>query len=181
MEITAAALYNTPIRHRTLWFDGDSTYKADDIYTLVQQYPVSYVDRITPDIVDYNKHVTKADALTVKKEIRPLSFDWNLPPKAKALNVVDYVVDKHFREFGNLPDFNDREHRLVTELMAYRKMGLDDVLRAIIFVINRLSQHDVVWGVGRGSSVSSYVLYVIGVHDVDSFAYGLDIEDFLHE
>jgi DNA polymerase III alpha subunit len=38
-----------------------------------------------------------------------------------------------------------------------------------------------VWGIGRGSSVSSYVLYVLGVHDVDSYAYDLDIGDFLHD
>ena len=61
----------------------------------------------------------------------------------------------------------------------YQKLGLIDILRTLIFVINTLIENNIVWGVGRGSSVSSYVLYLIGVHDVDSFQYGLNIEEFL--
>ena len=34
------------------------------------------------------------------------------------------------------------------------------------------------WGVGRGSSVSSYCLYLIGIHMVDSIKYNLDIQEF---
>jgi DNA polymerase III alpha subunit len=53
------------------------------------------------------------------------------------------------------------------------------ILRAITYVINTLQDKNIVWGVGRGSSVSSYVLYILGVHDVDSVKYNLDIADFL--
>ena len=37
----------------------------------------------------------------------------------------------------------------------------------------------VIWGVGRGSSVSSYVLYKLGIHRIDSMFYDLDVEEFL--
>jgi DNA polymerase III alpha subunit len=37
----------------------------------------------------------------------------------------------------------------------------------------------VLWGVGRGSSVASYCLYILGVHKVDSIKYELDIHEFL--
>jgi DNA polymerase III alpha subunit len=36
-----------------------------------------------------------------------------------------------------------------------------------------------VWGVGRGSSVASYVLFLIGVHRIDSMKYNLDYKEFL--
>ena len=36
-----------------------------------------------------------------------------------------------------------------------------------------------IWGVGRGSSVSSYILYLIGVHRVNSLKFGFDIKDYL--
>jgi len=41
--------------------------------------------------------------------------------------------------------------------------------------------HDnrVIWGVGRGSSVASYVLYLLGVHRIDSMYYDLDAGEFL--
>jgi DNA polymerase III alpha subunit len=42
-----------------------------------------------------------------------------------------------------------------------------------------MRKHNIVWGVGRGSSVASYVLYLIGVHKINSMYYDLDIEEFL--
>jgi DNA polymerase III alpha subunit len=42
-----------------------------------------------------------------------------------------------------------------------------------------MRSNNIVWGVGRGSSVASYVLYLLGVHKVDSIKYGLDIREFL--
>jgi DNA polymerase III alpha subunit len=48
-----------------------------------------------------------------------------------------------------------------------------------IYIIDPLRKNNSVWGVGRGSSVASYVLYLIGVHKIDSLFFDLDIEDFL--
>jgi DNA polymerase III alpha subunit len=74
-----------------------------------------------------------------------------------------------------------RDIRLTQEIVRYQERGLFSVLKTIIYIINRLTAKGIVWGVGRGSSVSSYILFVIGAHDVDSYAYELDINDFLHE
>jgi DNA polymerase III alpha subunit len=45
--------------------------------------------------------------------------------------------------------------------------------------VETMRVNNIVWGVGRGSSVASYVLYLIGVHKIDSMYYDLDIEEFL--
>jgi DNA polymerase III alpha subunit len=37
----------------------------------------------------------------------------------------------------------------------------------------------IIWGVGRGSSVASHVLYKLGVHRINSLHYNLDIQEFL--
>jgi DNA polymerase III alpha subunit len=42
-----------------------------------------------------------------------------------------------------------------------------------------MSEHKLIWGVGRGSSVASYVLYKLGVHRIDSLYYDLDPAEFL--
>jgi DNA polymerase III alpha subunit len=47
------------------------------------------------------------------------------------------------------------------------------------YLVDTLRKNNVVWGVGRGSSVASYILYLIGVHKVDSIKYNLDINEFL--
>lgn len=178
----AAHLCNTQLADRLLWFDGDSSFDSRNIQASVQRFDIKYVTSITPDVAEYNKHVPKSQALTTKQSCRPLSFDWALPEDAKSLDIVQYLFDKHMATYGDsTPDAIDREQRLSEELVKYRQRGHFDVLRTMIFIINKLTSQNVVWGVGRGSSVSSYVLYLIGVHDVDSFAYGLDIDDFLHE
>jgi DNA polymerase III alpha subunit len=37
---------------------------------------------------------------------------------------------------------------------------------------------NIVWGVGRGSSVASYALYLIGIHKIDPIKYNLSINEF---
>ena len=71
--------------------------------------------------------------------------------------------------------------RVEQELILYKKFGLLDVLKFLVYLISTMRENDIVWGVGRGSSVSSYVLYLLGVHKVDSIKYGLDVTDFLKD
>jgi DNA polymerase III alpha subunit len=47
------------------------------------------------------------------------------------------------------------------------------------YLVDTLRKNIIVWGVGRGSSVASYILYLIGVHRIDSLYYDLDIAEFL--
>jgi DNA polymerase III alpha subunit len=72
-------------------------------------------------------------------------------------------------------------NRIITELELFRKNNMIPVLLAMKFVVDTLRANNIVWGVGRGSSVASYVLYLIGVHKVDSVKYNLPIEEFFKE
>jgi DNA polymerase III alpha subunit len=54
-----------------------------------------------------------------------------------------------------------------------------DVLKCLKYIIDTLRNNNLIWGVGRGSSVASYVLYLMGVHKVDSIKYDLNPEEFL--
>lgn len=146
-------------------------------------YDVEYVDFIDSTVREYNKCVSKEQELSVKNACKPLDYSWNIPDEYKNLNVVEYVSEKHFMLTSAMDadECDERDARLAQELKIYKQHNLFDVLRTIIFIINKLTAAGVVWGVGRGSSVSSYVLYVIGVHDVDSFEYDLDINDFISE
>jgi DNA polymerase III alpha subunit len=174
-------LNNTQLSNRKLWYDGHSSYNPSSIISLLtKNIQVDWVDYITPDILEYNKLAEPNQQIQQKTSCDNLSHDWNIPTEYTQLNVAEYVADVHHRMYGSSVDIDQREIRLAMELSIYYQQGLVDVLRTIIYVINTLSLSDEVWGVGRGSSVSSYVLYVIGAHDVDSFEYELDINDFLH-
>jgi DNA polymerase III alpha subunit len=69
--------------------------------------------------------------------------------------------------------------RVGQELLLYQERNLFDLLRYLKYLVDTLRQNNIVWGVGRGSSVASYVLFLIGVHKIDSLYYNLDIEEFL--
>jgi DNA polymerase III alpha subunit len=179
---------STKLKNRTLWFDGDSTYPSDSIHTTFSHEHRVFVDQITKDIEQYNRIVAPDKRIQVKTELRPLEYNWTIPDEYKNLNIADYLVDKLDEEFDrqgwdfstDVDKFKVRAVRVVKELKLFEQHELLDVLRVLIYVINTLNNQSVVWGVGRGSSVSSYVLYLIGVHDVDSIKYELDIEDFIH-
>jgi DNA polymerase III alpha subunit len=71
--------------------------------------------------------------------------------------------------------------RVSQELELYIKHGMYDILHVMKYIVDTLRENNVVWGVGRGSSVASYVLYLIGVHKIDSIKYKLPIEEFFKE
>jgi len=56
---------------------------------------------------------------------------------------------------------------------------LFDLLRYLKYLVDTMNHNQVIWGVGRGSSVSSYVLYLLGVHRINSMYYDLDVGEFL--
>jgi DNA polymerase III alpha subunit len=110
-------------------------------------------------------------------------MDWNIPIQYQQLDIVTYIIEQHSALTGGMIDEEcvARDVRLAAELIRFCELGLLDMLRTMVYIVDRLVQENIVWGVGRGSSVSSYVLYIIGVHDVDSFKYNLDMDDFLHQ
>ena len=69
--------------------------------------------------------------------------------------------------------------RVDAELLLFIQHGMFDLLFYLKYLVDTMHQNNVVWGVGRGSSVASYVLYLLGVHKIDSLKYNLDIHEFL--
>ncbi len=185
-------LLNTELKDRVLYYDGDSVVTPDLLLSLIDQGLDSeglYVTEETDDIKEFNALVPAKKRITKKTSSRPLNFDWNLPEPYKSWtdqDVIDFIIDAWANECAlddllSSDDTDVRMYRVNDELTLYKKLDLLPVLRTIIFVINTLRENSVVWGVGRGSSVSSYVLYLIGAHDVDSIKYDLDVNEFLRE
>lgn len=168
---------------RILWNDGTSSYFPDRIQDVITTTPVKYVTKLTPDVATLNRFIPKSNQITVKSASNAPNTDWNIPEKYKTLDVSLYVHKLHDLLFEDhtTTSFLHRQQRLNEELTLFEQRNLIPFLRAVIWFINTLTKQDIVWGVGRGSSVSSYVLYVLGVHDVDSVLYDLPIEDFLHD
>jgi len=96
---------------------------------------------------------------------------WFMPDKYKELDIAELVISQ-----CTTPE---QLQRCGEELLLYQERGLFNLLRYLVYVVDIMRDNHVIWGVGRGSSVSSYVLYLLGVHRIDSMYYDLDVGEFL--
>jgi hypothetical protein len=96
---------------------------------------------------------------------------WHMPEKYKVLDIAQHVL--------SLCKTEAELQRCGSELLLYQERGLFDLLRYLTYLVDVMTQNQIIWGVGRGSSVASYVLYLLGVHRINSMYYNLDIAEFL--
>lgn len=65
------------------------------------------------------------------------------------------------------------------ELLRYAEKDLLCLLSYLKYLVDIMRANGIVWGVGRGSSVASFVLYKIGVHKINPLIYDLDFDEFM--
>lgn len=73
----------------------------------------------------------------------------------------------------------EQKSRVNQELELFSQYNMMPVLHYVKYLVDTMRKEKILWGVGRGSSVASYVLFLIGLHKVDSLKYNLDIKEFL--
>ena len=111
------------------------------------------------------------ETLTFEEFHKKCSEEWIFPIIYQQLDVKSWLLDKCTEQ--------EQIDRVNLEYQLYEERDLIMLLRMFIYLIDYLRENKFVWGVGRGSSVSSYILYLIGVHRVDSIRYNLSISDYL--
>ena len=135
------------------------------------------------DSLEYNRSVAELHAeldlldsyhnisQTVEEFDSILQKNWRMPQEYRELDIAEYVL--------GLCQQEHELQRVGQELLLYQERNLFDLLRYLKYLVDTLRKNNVVWGVGRGSSVASYVLFLLGVHKIDSLYYNLNIEEFL--
>ena len=105
-----------------------------------------------------------------------LSNQWKMPVQYQQIDVEEFLSKK----LGVLGLTSDRYvQTLAQELEEYQNRNMFDLLKFLIYLIDVCKQNNIVTGVGRGSSVASLVLYLIGVHHIDPIKYNLNYKEFL--
>lgn len=134
------------------------------------------------DVSKFNNACNKLHYNTMLKQLGELDIDvqqfhkqnqdaWNMPDKYKNLDIAKYLLD--------LCKTDVELQRVGKELLLYQQRDMFKLLCFLVYLVDTMRDNNVVWGVGRGSSVASYVLYLIGVHKIDSIYYDLDVDEFL--
>lgn len=107
---------------------------------------------------------------TGDKYNRRLVDNWWMPDEYKSYPIYDYCIKKC--------NTIEQKQRVMDEFDEYDERGLLPLLYYMKYLVDTMRENGIVWGVGRGSSVASYVLYLIGVHKIDSIKYDLDFKEF---
>lgn len=108
--------------------------------------------------------------ITLEEYDSTLQSDWHMPDEYKTMDIEGLLVSVCPKE---------NYQRLIDELNEYKQRDMYNLLRWLKYFVDTCSKEGVLWGVGRGSSVASYVLFLLGVHSIDSVKYNLDWQEFL--
>ena len=121
-----------------------------------------YLDRLLAEHLHYPIPTTSIDASR-----------WFVPEEYKTMDIIDWLYHR-----CTTPEIKER---VAQELRLFAKHDMIPMLKTMKYVVDTLRANNIVWGVGRGSSVASYVLHIIGVHKIDSVKYNIPIEEFFKE
>jgi DNA polymerase III alpha subunit len=108
--------------------------------------------------------------VSIQEFDQSLQKQWFIPDEYKNFEIVGFLLDQ---------TTNETEYqRVVEELELFYQHNMVDLLIYLKYLVDTMKDNNIVWGVGRGSSVASYCLYLLNVHRIDSIKYNLDIKEF---
>ena len=136
---------------------------------LVKDVDLSQLEDLLDQVFDFQQY--KELTVTVKEFDKQNQTSWHMPQSYKDMDIAKWIIE----QCKTQPELQ----RVAEELLLFQERGLFDLLKYLKYLVDTMRDNGVIWGVGRGSSVASYVLYLIGIHKVDSMYYDLPINEFL--
>jgi DNA polymerase III alpha subunit len=138
--------------------------------------PSSEIDEYNAICIEHDKpnhvvHPVSIPELSPEEDTLRRQRTWWMP--------CEYVELDVRKKLLNLCRNDIETQRVIMEMRLFEERGLLPVLRLMCFLVDHWRERGIVWGVGRGSSVASYCLFLIGVHRINSIAYDLPISEFL--
>lgn len=126
-----------------------------------------------PDFIDNVPHLNRyvGTDLSIEDFDTLQQSNWHMPDSYKNMDIAQYVLDQC--------NTDAELQRAGEELLLFQERDMFDLLKYMKYLVDTMRKHNIVWGVGRGSSVASFVLYLIGIHKINSLYFDLPIEEFL--
>lgn len=163
---------------------GVAYASTDELCDLLYQNPDLDISNIfVEDPTKYNQAVKDLYAdlpelrlynlgsVDIEKFDRTNQERWQMPQDYYNLDIAQWLLDQC--------NTQEELQRVGQELLLYQERDLFPLLKQLKYIVDTWRENNIVWGVGRGSSVASYILYLIGVHRINSMYYDLDISEFL--
>jgi len=163
---------------------GDCIVNEDDALEFLYENPDFDISKLYFENVDqYQKALEDIGVDLPKLKTAPKrdqsvdEFDkqnysnWHMPKEYYELDMEKYLLDKCQNK--------QEETRVLTEYELFKKKDFVKVLQFLVYFVDTMRKHNIVWGVGRGSSVASFCLFLIGVHKINPMQYKIDHREFL--
>lgn len=179
----------TVLKDRVLWYDGINQVDPGLVpELLLDGVPIEKIE-----VTHSDKEIEMFNALSdnpigfEKFKNEPLDMRWNIPQFYLDLDLRDAVIsslnDYALRNpaFENLDVYQLYLNRINEELMEINLRGMGYLFKTLIYVIVTFKESNTVWGVGRGSSCASLVLFILGLHKVDPIRFNIPMSEFFHE
>lgn len=160
---------------------GQHIYTENDLCNILLSDPTKNLNAV---LVEENIYFDEDIACNlpklikyVKPDISVSEFDeinqsnWYLPDEYKNFDIAQWVLDQCTSP--------EELQRAGSELLLFQEKNMFILLKYLKYLVDTMRKLNIVWGVGRGSSVSSFVLFLIGVHKINSLFYDLPIEEFI--
>jgi DNA polymerase III alpha subunit len=90
-------------------------------------------------------------------------------------------IESMIKEYPRYIDSDDFNKRLKTELDFFTKYDKLDFIADLMALIIRFKEDGIIWGVGRGSSCSSLIMYIIEVNDINPLEYNIPFSEMSKE
>jgi DNA polymerase III alpha subunit len=119
-----------------------------------------------PELIQYNKL-----DMTIEQFDNQMQSNWLMPEQYKTMDIAQYVLNQCQGEA--------ELQRAGEELLLFQERDMFVLLRYLKYLVDTMRENNIVWGVGRGSSVASFVLFLLGIHRINSLYYDLSIDEFL--
>ena len=162
---------------------GNPIFNSIDIFKVLYQGKLTNLKDITVDYSEDIENLEKTAGFTFQKFNEQLSnisiedfdqalqSDWFIPEEYKNFDVEEWCLNR-----CTTPE---QTARVNAEIAAFEERGMLPLLQWTKHFVDTCNENGIVWGVGRGSSVASFVLFLLGVHQIDSVKYNLDWQEFL--
>jgi DNA polymerase III alpha subunit len=154
----------------------DLLMQGRDIHSLLGITVDSSVDLETAalvleDLPAFVKYNSLVESMSTEEFDHRNQQCWFMPDSYQQLDIAEHVL--------SLCHTDVELQRCGHELLMYQERDLFNLLRYLKYLMDLMTENRLIWGVGRGSSVASYVLYLLGIHKINSLYYELDPAEFL--
>lgn len=141
---------------------------------------LAYQDKLDPAIFEWQDAASKEKFAKVSRYLDNWPFEfkntdtsdrtWFTPQTYQTINLHDYVLSRCKNKA--------QTKRASDELLIIDHLNAHHIFKHLIYLVDKWRSENRVWGVGRGSSVSCFVLYLIGINKINPLDYDLDMTEF---